>query len=108
LLTFGGTGNIQFTDVINSFTGNDIGDLLYRYVPTTLYFESIYDKKLDRTKQDQEPLAIDFISGFQQEHSEVTLPSIMRYKNYYILGYYDAYAKQYAMRKFIDGFERNF
>lgn len=109
LITMGGTGTIQFTDIINSLSSNQInGDLMYRDVPTTVYFESVFDKKLEHVKKDQEPLAFDFISGFQQEHPEVTLSSIIRYKNYYILGYYDSYAKQYTMRKFIDGFERNF
>lgn len=105
LITAGGTGTIQFTDVTNTFSGNDISNLMYNYVPTTVYFESAYDKKLEQNKQDQEPLAVDFISRFREEHSEVTLPSIIRYKNYYIMGYYDSNAKQYTMRKFIDGFE---
>jgi hypothetical protein len=107
LITLGGTGTLQFTDVINS--GNQFnGELMFRDIPTTVYFESVFDKKLDHTKKIQEPLAFDFISGFEQEHPEVTLANIIRYKNYYILGYYDTYAKQYTMRKFIDGFERSF
>jgi hypothetical protein len=101
LMTLGGTGNIQFTD-----TSQDFSNISIRNVPTTVYFESLFDKKLDHNKQDQEPLAVDFISGFLQEHQEATLPSVIRYKNYYIMGYYDTYAKQYAMRKFIDGFDR--
>jgi hypothetical protein len=100
LITLGGSGNIQFTD-----TSQDFSNVSFRNVPTTVYFESVFDKKLDHTKQVQEPLAIDFISGFMQQHPEVTLTSIIRYKNYYIMGYYDTYAKQYTMRKFIDGFE---
>lgn len=107
LITLGGTGTLQFTDVINS--GNQFnGELMFRDIPTTIYFESVFDKKLDHTKKTQEPLAFDFISGFEQEHPEVTLANIIRYKNYYILGYYDTYAKQYTMRKFTDGFERSF
>ena len=108
LITLGGTGDIQFTDVANAFSGNDpsISDLMYRYVPTTVYFESVYDKKLENNKQEQqEPLAVDFISRFMQEHPEATLTSIIRYNNYYIMGYYDANAKQYTMRKFSDGFD---
>jgi hypothetical protein len=103
LITSGGTGVIQFTDNSPDFT-----NIIFRNIPTTVYFESVFDKKLDHTKKDQEPLAVDFISSFQQEHPEVTSSSVIRYKNYYILGYYDSYAKQYTMRKFIDGFERNF
>lgn len=100
-VTLGGTGNIQFTDTSQDFT-----NVSFRNVPTTVYFESAFDKKLDHTRQDDDPLAVDFISGFMQEHKEVASPSIIRYKNYYIMGYYDTYAKQYAMRKFIDGFDR--
>lgn len=100
LITLGGTGNTQFTD-----TSQDI-NITFRNIPTTAYFESVFDKKLDHNKQDQEPLAVDFISRFIQEHPEVTLQSIIRYKNYYIMGYYDANTKQYTMRKFIDGFDR--
>ena len=103
LITLGGTGNIQFTDI-----GQDNTNLAFRNVPTTIYFESAFDKKLDHTKQEQDPLAVDFISRFREEHPEVTTPSIIRYKNYYIMGYYDTYAKQYTMRKFIDGFESSF
>lgn len=100
LITLGGTGNIQFTDI-----GQDNTNISFRNIPTTVYFESTFDKKLDQAKQDQDPLAVDFISRFREEHPEVTAPSIIRYKNYYIMGYYDAYDKQYTMRKFIDGFE---
>lgn len=110
LITLGGTGTIEFTDVANSFSnsGQFNSDLLYRSIPTTLYFESIFDKKLDHNKQNEDPLAVDFISRFMQEHTEATLSSVIRHKNYYILGYYDTYAKQYTMIKFIDGFERSF
>jgi hypothetical protein len=99
LITLGGTGNIQFTD-----TNQDFNNMSFHNVPTTVYFESAFDKKLDRTHTDDEPLAVDFISRFIQEHPEVTSQSIIRYKTYYIMGYYDSYAKQYIMRKFIDGF----
>ena len=59
LITLGGTGNIQFTDI-----GQDNTNISFRNIPTTVYFESIFDKKLDHTKQDQDPLAVDFISRF--------------------------------------------
>lgn len=110
LITMGGTGNIQFADLLNSLSNINQynSELMYRNIPTTVYFESVFDKKLDHTKKVQEPLAVDFISSFAEEHPEVTLPGILRYKGYYIFGYYDTYAKQYTMRKFMDGFERTF
>ncbi|AOW08880.1 hypothetical protein [Flavobacterium gilvum] len=108
LITMGGTGNIQFTDVANTFSSNDpsVSDLMYHYIPTTAYFESLFDKKLENNRQDQEPLAVDFISRFTQENPDITLVNVMRYNNYYILGYYDNDNKEYVMRKFIDGFDR--
>lgn len=108
LITFGGIGMLEFSDTVHSFTyDNELtSDMVYRNIPITIYFESIFDKKLDHTKQDQEPpLAVDFISHFREEHKEVTLPTIIRYKNYYIMGYYDTKTKQYTMRKFTDGFD---
>ena len=101
LITLGGTGNFQFTSA-----GQGFDNVSYQNVSATVYFESAFDKKLDHTKQDDDPLAVDFISGFMQEHKEVSSPSIIRYKNYYIMGYYDTSAKQYTMRKFTDGFDR--
>jgi hypothetical protein len=116
LITLGGTNDGQSnydlsTGINASISGNftDIAyDLLNYAGPTTVYFESVFDKKLQHSKLEQEPLAVDFISRFREEHYEVSLPSIIRYKNYYIFGYYDTYAKQYVMRKFNDGFDRSF
>jgi hypothetical protein len=117
LVTLGGTSNsgTNYTDLstrINAAVeANSIDiayDLLNNAGPTTVYFESIFDKKLQQTKQEQEPLAIDFISRFTNEHPEVSLGSAIRFKNYYIFGYYDMYAKQYIMRKFTDGFDPSF
>jgi hypothetical protein len=116
LITLGGTNdgqsNYDLSTGINASVSGNFTDIAYDLLnysgPTTVYFESVFDKKLQHSKQEQDPLAIDFISRFREEHSEVTLPSIIRYKNYYIFGYYDTYAKQYTMRKFIDGFDRSF
>lgn len=108
MITLGATGNIQFADVIGSNSNQFDSGVMYRSVPTTVYFESVFDKKLENTKKFEEPLAVDFISRFVQEHAEVSLSSIFRYRNYYILAYYDIYAQQYTMRKFIDGFQPTF
>lgn len=100
LITLGGTGKTQYMD-----NYQDI-NLSFINIPTTVYFESTFDKKLNQAKKDDEPLAVDYISQFIHEHPEVTSPSIIRHKNHYIMGYYDSYAKQYTMRKFIDGFDQ--
>lgn len=101
LITIGGTGITQFIN--NSYNENNA---MFTDYPITTYFESVFDKKLEQTKSSQDPLAIDFISSFAQEHPEVSLSGFIRYKNYYILSYYDTHEKKYTMRKFIDGFER--
>ncbi|PWA11680.1 hypothetical protein [Flavobacterium laiguense] len=117
LVTLGGTSDPQsnYADLsrrINAAVDANSTDVAYDLLnnagPTTVYFESIFDKKLQQTKQEQEPLAIDFISRFTNEHTEVSLGSTIRFKNYYIFGYYDMYAKQYIMRKFTDGFDPSF
>jgi hypothetical protein len=114
LITIGGTNNGDY-DASAGFnaalSGNftDVAfDIMNNSGPSTVYFESVFDKKLQHSKQEQDPLAVDFISGFREEHYEITLASTIRYKNYYIFGYYDTYTKQYTMRKFIDGFDRSF
>lgn len=114
LITLGGTNdgqsNYDLSTGINAAISGNFTDVAYDLLnysgPTTVYFESVFDKKLEHSTQVQDPLAVDFISRFEEEHSEVSLPSIIRFKNYYILGYYDTYAKQYTMRKFTDGFDR--
>ena len=34
----------------------------------------------------------------------ITLPNILKLKDFYVLGYYDLVSKSYIMRKFTDGF----
>ncbi|WP_264565935.1 hypothetical protein [Flavobacterium sp. N3904] len=116
LVTIGGTSDTEsgFFDTSVGFnaamSGNfiNVGDLLVNAKSINLYFESVFDKKLQHSKKEQEPLAVDFISRFINEHREVTLQNTIRYKNYYIFEYYDSKAKQYIMRKFKDGFDYSF
>lgn len=117
LVTIGGTsdGVTNYADLttrINYAVEANFADIAYDLLnntqPTTVYFESVFDKKLQEVKKEEEPLAADFISRFREEHTEVTLESTIRFKNYYIFGYYDMYAKQYVMRKFKDGFDPTF
>jgi hypothetical protein len=70
----------------------------------SVFFESILNKKFETTTQEQQPLAKDKIYYFIDNHKEVSFESILKFKNYYILSYYDSLAKQYVMRKFIDGY----
>lgn len=117
LVTIGGTSNgtVNYLDLSGGINAaiagnfmNVTNDLLTNPYPINMYFEGVFDKKGQHSKQAQEPLAVDFISGFVSEHREVSLQNTFRFKNYYIFGYYDAKAKQYIMRKFVDGFDRSF
>lgn len=69
-----------------------------------IYFETIWDKKLEFTKEEQQPLATDKIYLFLDNHKEVSLQNIMKYKDFFILGYFDTKTKEYTMRKFTDGY----
>ncbi|MEP6932016.1 MAG: hypothetical protein ABI850_18475, partial [Flavobacterium sp.] len=70
----------------------------------TVFFESIWDKKFGYTTEKQQPLAVDKIYLFMDKHNEIALQSIMKFKDYSILGYYDTTTKQYLMLKFTDGY----
>lgn len=70
----------------------------------SVFFESVWTKKLETTNQNQEPLAGDKIYSFIDSHKGVILPKILKLSNYSILGYYDLNSKEYVLRKFTDGF----
>jgi hypothetical protein len=70
----------------------------------SVFFESILDRNFEFVNPQQQPLAADNINYFLDQNRKATLPSILKFKNYYILGYYDTALKQYVMRKFTDGF----
>jgi hypothetical protein len=73
-----------------------------------IFFETIWDKSLEFTTEEQQPLALDKIYIFLDSHKEVSLENIMKFKDYFILGYFDTKTKQYTMRKFTDGYEQIF
>jgi hypothetical protein len=71
----------------------------------TVYFESVWSPDYAVVKQEQlEPLAIDNIYYFMSLNKQIALDNILKYKDFYILSYYDTISKQYIMRKFKDGF----
>jgi hypothetical protein len=116
LITFGGTPKNDFTAYYSS---NNLGfeqqDDEYRQLfpqnnfsqnsyTKTVFFESSWDKNFEFTNQEPPPLAMDNISYFLNQHKQVTLENTIKFKDYYILGYYDSATKEYVMRKFKDGF----
>jgi hypothetical protein len=80
-------------------------DGFYPMIETkNIFFETIWNKQLEFTKEEQQPLASDKIYLYMDNHKEVSLESIMKYKDYFILGYFDTKTKQYTMLKFTDGY----
>jgi len=71
----------------------------------SIFFETIWTKALEFTTEEQQPLALDKIYLFMDSHKEVALENIMKFKDYFILGYFDTKTKQYTMRKFTDGYD---
>lgn len=68
------------------------------------YFETHLDLQSQHLKKEQEVLATDYIGQFLDQNNTISLASTFRFKEYYILGYYDAKAKKYVLRKFQDDF----
>lgn len=110
-ITLGGSGRESKALFINGYNMFDdfMGDFPsagYYNLDTnySVFFESVWTKKLEFTQDSHEPLAADKIYNFIDSHKEIFLPNILKLNDYSILGYYDMNAKAYIMRKFTDGF----
>lgn len=100
--TIGGNRGLeQLAFPFMSIDGEFIMD--YNFVPMSVYFESIFDKKLNHSKSRPGPLAVDYINRFTFEHPYVVLQNTFRHKNYYLHAYYDSKLKQFVLLKFNDG-----
>ena len=90
-----------------------INDQMYSFNYTqtfhseSVFFETTLNDQYDFTLIQQQPLAMDNINYFLDQNKKATLPNVLKFKDFYILGYYDSTAKQYIMRKFTDGFIPN-
>lgn len=93
LITLGGTNfgdqnmidlSVSFNAALQGDYSNLAQDFANNLRPINAYFECIFDKKLNPTNSIQEPLAIDYISGFMNEHKEVTLQNTFKYNDYYL------------------------
>ncbi|WET00766.1 hypothetical protein [Flavobacterium sp. YJ01] len=108
-LTLGGTGmqskSISAIDMMPDFYSDFIPPSYYN-VDTyySVFFESVWTKKLETTNQSQEPLAGDKIFAFIDSNKGIFPSNILKLSNYSILGYYDPNSKEYVLRKFTDGF----
>lgn len=86
--------------------GSDIfvDDFMQDGVLQVNYFETHLDLKSQYLKKEQEMLATDYVAQFLDQNDNISLPSTFKYKDYYILGYYDTTEKKYVLRKFQDDF----
>ena len=91
----------------NSFLDDEFSDIDFEpiYHFKYAYFESILDQNLELVARDRPPLALDKLSYFLSKNKKIVLSNSFKLKEDYILGYYDAKAKKYVMRKFTDGFD---
>lgn len=109
-ITLGGTGSNSRTVAANGFNMFDdsFGDFAstnYYNIESnySVFFESVWTKKLEPTTETHEALAADKIFYFIDTHKELFIPNILKLNNYSVLGYYDTAAKEYVLRKFTDG-----
>lgn len=104
LITFSGLG--EYADYYySSDAQDDFGERNYYWKSKIVYFDSMLNENLDFIKNNRpEPLAIDNLFYFLNRNKEITLYDALKLKDYYILSYYDSAAKQFKMRKFVDGF----
>ncbi len=116
LITFGGVPKKDYEAYYTGYTGSygQSEDEYAQMFPSnnfspnihteTVFFESSWDKNFEFNNQEPPPLAIDNISYFLSQHKEAIIENTLKFKDYYILGYYDNVAKEFVMRKFTDGF----
>lgn len=115
LITVGGTNNTFSYDGIalgalvsigGIMLGGDgtVPDISGSEITQNVYFECRFDNEFKSKELAFSPLAVDFISGFLQENNLILLHNTAKYKDYFILTYYDSKAKQVVLRKFEDGY----
>lgn len=116
LITLGGKRNVASSGnillgvslgVAGVISGNSsflLDDLADNTNMQMLYFETNLDQAFNYKKKEQQLLAVDYISQFLQENENAGLTSTFKFKDYYILGYYDRKEKKYLLRKFQDFF----
>ncbi|MDQ6471214.1 hypothetical protein RB619_11220 [Flavobacterium sp. LHD-80] len=101
-ITIGGVTEKTIVD----YSPEDIffGNNTKSFYSTCVFFESILDKNFGLTASQQEPLATDKIYYFIDKNRKIGMQSILKFKDYFVLGYYDLKTKQYILRKFTDGY----
>lgn len=109
-ITLGGSGSdlktvsmngFNFNDPMGDFPSNNFYNIETNY---SVFFESIWTKKLELTQETHQPFATDKVFYFLDTHKEAVLPNTLKLNNYILLSYYDILSKQIMLRKFTDGF----
>lgn len=70
----------------------------------SVYFESFFNKNFELVAREEAPLALDKLYYFLDTNKKINLSNFFKYKDYYILAYYEKKSKQLIMRKFTDGY----
>ncbi|WP_035652757.1 hypothetical protein [Flavobacterium sp. ASV13] len=104
-VTFGGFASYQslsvnygpngFLDGFNNV--QDASKMVFFDAALNPNFEFVSNPNLD-------PLAIDNLNYFMNTSKNISLVSVLKLTDFYLLGYYDTVEKSYIMRKFTDGF----
>ncbi|KAF2335476.1 hypothetical protein [Flavobacterium daemonense] len=104
-VTFGGFAAYQSLSVNYAPNGFLDGFNNVQNATKMVFFDSVLNSDFEFIKNNQiEPLAIDNLNYFINTSKNISLVSILKLSDYYVLGYYDNVSKSYVMRKFTDGF----
>ncbi|MEN2414674.1 hypothetical protein [Flavobacterium mesophilum] len=100
-VTFGGFAAYQTLGL--SYNNMDFNNV--QNASKMVFFDTALNSDFEFINNDHlEPLAIDNLNYFLSTSKTISLVSILKVPDFYILGYYDIATKSYVMRKFTDGF----
>lgn len=103
IVTFGGFASYQSVGMSFNYGSNGFENV--QNDSKIVFFDSSLNSDFEFVKNDQrEPLALDNLNYFMGKTKNITLPNILKLKDFYLLGYYDLVSKSYTMRKFTNGF----
>lgn len=64
------------------------------------FFETDFDADFKFVSKDSRFFAVDYLNHFLSQNTSVTVMQSFKYKDYYLLGYYNKKEKSYLLRKF--------
>lgn len=98
-----GSNNYDQNDYFNGFDDANRNSIYSQR--KMVFFDTMLNSNLEFTNtRQQEPLAMDNLFYYLSTNKNVSLQSILKIQDYYLLSYYDTASKQYVIRKFTDGF----